>query len=618
MRVPVEFYQQLRDAIPISEIVRRKIALTRKGAEYLGLCPFHHEKSPSFTVNDVKRFYHCFGCNAHGDVIKFIADTEGLIYKNAAIKLAQEKSIPIPKLSKEEEKKYQEADTIYEVMEIANKFFVAQLSDQVRRYLTGRGLSQSTIDKFAIGYAPGGDKLIEFCQKQSIGLELLMKAGLVRKTEEGRIYEIFQQRITFPIKNIYNKIIGFGARTMGAAMPKYLNSPETVIFKKSEVIFAENLSTLPIHRSNYAILVEGYMDVIALHQAGFSQAIASLGTAVTISHLRKLWRTCDEIIICLDGDAAGIKAKSRVIELVLKEVTAEKTISFIELPNNLDPDDFLKQNTPDKFAALIEARTALSQEIWNLETKNKIFVTPEQRAALEEKLASYYTQIENNNLKNKLRYYFKDMVWQNIIQPGRAAAIKTNTGGHKSQNKKGLKLDVQQTYGAKSAGEHLHKAPEYKELEFIEHAICALLIRIILQLPDAKISCENQITFISPLLNDLKDHLLELSQQEPAITQDNLESFVKNAGFYDVYLLLSSPDNVFVAGQIDQKTLEEKYQLVIDWLYKKHYLLMLQKEYIEITQKGDYNITPKLFSYTQEIHKVLSELDQMNQLLQFD
>ncbi|MBP7190396.1 MAG: DNA primase, partial [Rickettsiaceae bacterium] len=333
MRVSGDFFESVRNRVYVSDVVRRNVMLTKRGVEYTGLCPFHDEKSPSFTVNDIKRFYHCFGCGAHGDVIRFVSETSGLSYKDAAIKIAQDNGIEIPKLSPKEEEIYKEIDQIHNVLDLACDFFKKNLTSKALEYLTSRSINSSIISDFSLGFAPSGGALQKYLESKKIPLMMMSKAGLVNKGEDGKLYEIFRDRIIFPIKNIYGKIVGFGGRTISDAMPKYLNSPETIVFKKNETLYGEDKAIGEAYKKGNVIVVEGYMDLIALHSAGFKNSVASLGTAVTSGHISKLWRSADEIIICLDGDAAGIRACSKVIDNVIPEVSYNKKVSFVVLPS---------------------------------------------------------------------------------------------------------------------------------------------------------------------------------------------------------------------------------------------------------------------------------------------
>ena len=278
VKIPLEFYDLIRYQINISDIVRQKVNLNKKGSEYTGLCPFHIEKSPSFTVSDAKKFYHCFGCGAHGDVIKFMSQLSGLSYKEAAIKLANDNNIPLPKLTKEQEHIYEESDEIYNILELAVEFFTNSHNEYTLNYLNKRGIDEKIIQQFSIGFAPGGNKLQQYFDSKSIPLLSLVKAGLAGKREDSRIYEVFHDRIIFPIRNIYSKIVGFGGRVITDIQPKYINSPETLVFKKSDILYGENVAITASYKKNYAIIVEGYLDVIALHKAGYIESLASLVT----------------------------------------------------------------------------------------------------------------------------------------------------------------------------------------------------------------------------------------------------------------------------------------------------------------------------------------------------
>ncbi len=585
MRLPLEFYNHLRNVVRISDIVRLRILLTKKGNEYLGVCPFHDEKTPSFTVNDAKRFYHCFGCGAHGDVIRFVSETHGISYKDSAIKIAEENSIELPKLSPAQERIYEEADQIYSLLELASQFFVSNLSVEARSYLNKRGIEDTTINDFAIGYAPGGGELEKFFEKKSIPLKDLLKSGLFGKKEDGRIYEVFNKRVMFPIRNSYNKIVAFGGRAMGEAMPKYINSPETVVFKKSETMYGENLATSHAYKDNYSILVEGYMDVIALHQAGFKQAVACLGTAVTDSHIQRLWRTSDEIIVCLDGDNAGIRASGRIIDLVIPSINADKFVSFIQLPALLDPDDLIKSSGKASFQKVLTNRIGLSEMIWKKEFQGKNFKTAESRANLEKKLDSYGSLVKDNTLKANFRRYFKDMIWTNIIRK-------------KSSSE----------YEKSSISSEIYVAKKYSEIEFSELAICAFMVKF----PQAILGVAEDIRLVDQELNDFKDWIVEFVNIHVEYVNNTLEEELKNSRFYNTYLVLSGPNNLFLDTSFLNKT-DIDQKLAFELLCKKHYLLLLKQEYVEVSKGGFDDAQSKSFSYLKEIQKISKELNQLSE-----
>ena len=588
MKIPLEFYNHLRDHVRVSDVVRQRLVLTRKGVEYLGICPFHDEKTPSFTVNDAKKFYHCFGCSAHGDVIRFVSETNGISYKESAVKIAGDNGIELPKMSENEERRYEEADHIYGILELATQFFISKLTDDSKKYLDKRGVSLKSIDNFAIGYAPGGGELEKFFKKKSIPLKDLLKAGLVGRKDDGRIYEIFNKRIMFPIKNIYNKIVGFGGRSVGDIMPKYINSPETIIFKKGEVMYGENIATGYSYKDNYSIVVEGYMDVIALHQAGFKHAVASLGTAVTDKHIQKLWRSGDEIIACLDGDSAGLRASAKMIEMALPYITANKSISFVELPTGLDPDDLIKDNGPKAFNQILSKRLGLSEMIWKNEYTGKVFKTAESRAALEQKLNEYCNKIEDKSLRDNFKRYFKDITWNSLVR-------KQSSKNNKENNSK-----------------ELTNAKEYSEIEVLEYSICAFLIKY----PDIINDIEfKEFIFNLELkdtkLNDFKMTILDITLNAEGELAELINTKIKNTSFYDTYLVLSSPDVLFLDIAFLNKNSVDSGR-VFEWLYKKHYLLLLKEEFFNTLKGGIDTAESKSSSYIKEIQKVSKELSQLS------
>lgn len=586
MRLSLEFYNHLRDTVRISDIVRSRILLTKKGNEYLGVCPFHDEKTPSFTVNDIKKFYHCFGCGAHGDVIRFVSETNGISYKDSAIKIAEEHGIELPKLSPIQERAYEEADQVYSILELAAQFFVSNLSLEVKEYLNKRGIEDSTINDFAIGYAPGGGELGKFFEKKSVPLKDLLKSGLFGKKEDGRIYEVFNKRIMFPIRNSYNKMVAFGGRAIGDAMPKYINSPETIVFKKSETMYGENLATSHAYKDNYSILVEGYMDVIALHQAGFKQAVACLGTAVTQNHIQRLWRTSDEIIACLDGDNAGIRASEKIIDLVMPSITADKSVSFVQLPASLDPDDLIKSGGKASFQKVLTNRIGLSEMIWKKEFQGKNFKTAESRANLEKILERYSSLVKDNTLRANFRHYFKDMIWTNLIR--------------KKSSKE---------YEKSSIHSELYVSKKYSEIEFSELAICAFMVKF----PQASLTIAQDLRLVDQELNDFKDWVVEFISINSAECRNiTLEEEVKNSRFYNTYSLLSSPNNLFLDTSLLNKT-DNDQKLAFELLCKKHYLLLLKQEYVEVSKGGFDDVQSKSFSYLKEIQKISKELSQLSE-----
>jgi DNA primase len=594
MIIPLEFYNYLRQQVRTSDIVRQKISLAKKGNEYLGLCPFHSEKTPSFTVNDIKRFYHCFGCSAHGDIIKFVAETSGLAYREAAIKIAEEHSIELPKMTATQKREYEETEQIYTVLELASAYFTNQMTKEVEEYLLARGINNNTKEQFSIGYAPGKGKLIKYFEKKSIDFKILLNSGLVGKKEDGRIYEVFTNRIMFPIRNIYNKVVGFGGRVLGDALPKYINSPETLVFKKSETMYGENIAISASYKKNYSILVEGYMDVIALNQVGLNEAVASLGTSVTEKHLQKLWRSGDEIIICLDGDNAGQRASSRLIDIALSMVAHDKKLSFITLPDSKDPDDIIKSGGIELFNKLISERVDLSKVIWINEYKGKTFSSAESKAELENKLKTICGQIKDNILASNFRRYFKDQMWQVLYN--------NNNRGHNSFKKTNKTTCITNSDDKK-----------YTEMEVLEFSLCSFIIKFPHILKTLKIR-----EFISDLVlssrdfNELKEWYINQLDENNNINEDKVRELVKKTRFYESFLVLSDPNKNFLDTVFIEKN-QDNCELIFDLLRKKHYLLSLKQEYISMINSTKEEVRLKASAYLKEIQETSKELSKLNE-----
>ena len=593
MIIPVEFYNYLRSQLRASDIVKQKVALTRKGNEYLGICPFHSEKTPSFTVNDAKRFYHCFGCGAHGDIIKFVAETTGLSYKEAAIKIAQENSIDLPKMTAAQKEEYDEAEQIYNVLELASAYFTDQINAVVEEYLLARGIDKNITDQFSIGYAPGKGLLIKHFEAKSIPLKILLNSGLVGKKEDGKIYEIFNNRIIFPIRNTYNRIVGFGGRALGDSMPKYINSPETLVFKKSDTMYGENIAISAAYKKNYSIVVEGYMDVIALHKVGINEAVASLGTSVTEKHLQKLWRSGEESIICLDGDSAGQRASRRVIDIALPMVAHDKKISFIMLPGSKDPDEVIKSEGSEFFNRLLVERINLSEAIWLNEYKGKNFSSAESRAVLENQLEAVCLQMKDKVLLANFRRYFKDQLWQNLY------------------SKKGVSKELKKnnkTY-IRNNGEK-----EYTEIEIIELSLCSFIIKFPNLLKIARIKeFVSDLTLLCPDLNEFKEWYISQIDKYDDINENKTKGLAEKTGFYSIFLVLSDPKKIFLDSIFIEKN-KANCELIFDFLTKKYYLLSLKQEYINIINSNKEEVRLKASSYLKEIQKTH---DQLNKLSEF-
>ena len=351
MRYSDDVIEEVRTKNDIVDVVSQYVKLTRKGSSYFGLCPFHNEKTPSFSVTPAKQMYYCFGCGAGGNVFNFIMEYENYTFGEALSHLAQRAGVELPKIeySREAKEKAERKALLLEINKKAAQYFYYQLRREggkaAYQYLTGRGLSEETIKKFGLGYSDKySDDLYKYMKAKGYSDELLRESGLFNADERRGMYDKFWNRVIFPIMDVNNRVIGFGGRVMGDGKPKYLNSPETKIFDKSRNLYGLNVARTT--RKNYLILCEGYMDVISMHQAGFTNAVASLGTALTSGHASLLKRYTEEVLLLYDSDEAGIRAALRAIP-ILREAGVNAKV--VNLKPYKDPDEFIKNMGAEAF-----------------------------------------------------------------------------------------------------------------------------------------------------------------------------------------------------------------------------------------------------------------------------
>ncbi len=413
MAFPPGFLDELRARLSLSDIVGRKVSLKRRsGAEYAGLCPFHNEKTPSFTVNDKKGFFYCFGCHEKGSAIDFVIKTEGLSFPEAVEKLAREVNLPVPRATPAERERADRASTLQQVVEMAAQWYQKQLRLPVGRqgldYLRGRGLSDAVIDQFRLGFAPDSrDGVIAALKRESVPIEKIVEAGLAIQPEDRREpYDRFRGRVMFVINDRRGRAIAFGGRVMGAGEPKYLNSPETPLFHKGANLYCLDLARQAVTKDQPVIVAEGYMDVIALHGAGFSGAVAPLGTALTEGQLAELWKLADEPYLCFDGDNAGRRAMSRAAERALPLLRAGKSLRFLALPAGEDPDSLIRTRGPDALRRTLDLARPLSDVVWEMETAGKSTDTPERRASLQRSVEQRVAEIADPVVRD---YYRTEM-----------------------------------------------------------------------------------------------------------------------------------------------------------------------------------------------------------------
>jgi DNA primase len=381
--IPQAFIQDLLHRVDIVDVVDRHMRLKRAGANYVACCPFHSEKTPSFTVSQTKQFYHCFGCGAHGTAIGFVMEYSGIGFVDAVKELAQGVGMSVPEeRSERSQRRADESEDLHGVLLAAARFYRTALKTAPRAidYLKRRGLSGDIAKRFGIGYAPDNWQNLE-AVFPDYNAKALAAAGLV-KQNEGRRYDLFRDRIMFPIVDVRGNVIGFGGRVLGSGEPKYLNSPETSVFEKGRELYGLYQARRAIRDAGRVLVVEGYMDVVALAQHGVQYAVATLGTATTASHVQKLLRQSEEVVFCFDGDAAGRRAAWRALEVSLADLADGKQVRFLFLPQGEDPDSYVRSRGKEIFEGLLEASTPLSQFLLDELTARVDVHTPEGCAKL--------------------------------------------------------------------------------------------------------------------------------------------------------------------------------------------------------------------------------------------
>jgi DNA primase len=397
-----QWLDELRSRTMLSALIGRTLKITKAGREYKGCCPFHNEKTPSFYVNDDKGFYHCFGCSAHGDAIRWMTDQRGLGFMDAVKELADAAGMEVPAPDPRAQEKAERGTALYDVMTAAQDWFVEQYGGiegaEARAYLKKRGLTDATIRDFGLGFAPDARGKLKSALAR-FGNDKLIESGLLISVEEKEPYDRFRGRLMIPIRDPRGRVIAFGGRILTTGEPKYLNSPDTPLFDKGRTLYNLDRAGPESRKSNRMIVVEGYMDVIALAQAGITDCVAPLGTALTEHQLERLWRMSDAPILCFDGDSAGQKASVRAIGRALPGLAPARSLNFVTLPEGQDPDDLIKASGRGAVDALLAEPEALVDRLWRHELTAEPLATPEAKAGLKRRLTEHAQAIQNSDVR---------------------------------------------------------------------------------------------------------------------------------------------------------------------------------------------------------------------------
>ncbi|CAM8637330.1 DNA primase [Sphingobium sp. AntQ-1] len=419
MSLSPAFLDELRMRTSLSTLIGRTIKVTKAGREYKACCPFHNEKTPSFTINDEKGFYHCFGCGAHGDAIRWMTDQRGLPFMEAVKELAQAAGMDVPAPDPRAAKRAEQAKGLHDAMAAAQGFFEEQLGGidggEARAYLQKRGISDATRRAFGFGFSPDGRGRLKSALKD-FGEPMLVEAGLLidpEALEQGNArkresYDRFRGRLMLPIRDIRGRVIAFGGRILSAGEPKYLNSPDTPLFDKGRTLYNIDRASPASRQTERVIVVEGYMDVIALAQAGFGDAVAPLGTALTEHQIERLWKMVEVPILCFDGDSAGQKAAIRAATRALPLLRPGHSLCFATLPPGKDPDDLLRESGPQAMEAVLKAAEPLIERLWSHELSAMPLDTPEQKAALKQRLRAITDAIAHPDVRAHYAHEFRE------------------------------------------------------------------------------------------------------------------------------------------------------------------------------------------------------------------
>ena len=525
MTLSPAWLDELRARTTLSALIAPSVKLLKAGREFKACCPFHQEKTPSFTVNDEKGFYHCFGCGAHGDAIRFLTDARGMPFMDAVKELAAKAGMEVPAPDPQARDRAERASSLTEVMGAVQSWFAEQLQGiegaEAREYLARRGIDAATVTRFGLGLAPQGRTRLKAALGH-LGEEALVETGMLIKPEEGGdTYDRFRGRLMFPIRDQRGRVIAFGGRILGEGEPKYLNSPDTPLFDKGRTLYNIDRAGPASRTARRLIVVEGYMDVIGLDRAGISEAVAPNGTAVTEGQLERLWRLDPAPILCFDGDSAGRKAAVRAALRALPHIGPDRTLRFVELPAGQDPDDVVRAGGRAAFEALVDKPEPLDERLWRHERDAAPLTTPEARAGLRQRLVEHSQAIPDPALRRLYRDQWLNR-FDSDIAPQRQprGAFRPFKPGSRFTPPDPPTSDTARAIGAGG----------------IDRATARALIVGFAYYPEALPAyCEQlaALPIADPRTARLRDHLVNAAFASAALDRDGLATILADAGAAD-------------------------------------------------------------------------------------
>ena len=533
MALSPQWLDELKARITLSSLIQRDVKLTRAGAEWKACCPFHNEKTPSFYVNDAKGFYHCFGCQKHGSAIDWMMEQRGLEFMDAVKELAAEAGMDVPAPDPREARRAEQRAGLHDVMQAAQDRFAGNLQGatgaRARDYLKSRGFSGHTIDRFGFGYAPDDKGAIKRALEE-FGVPMLVEAGLLIDVEDRDPYDRFRDRLMLPIHDMRGRVIAFGGRIMGAreGTPKYLNSPDTPLFDKGRTLYNLHRAGPASRKTGRLIAVEGYMDVIALADAGIEDAVAPMGTALTEQQIALMWRLVDKPVLCFDGDGAGRRAAMKAITRALPLLKPGHSLQIVQLPTGLDPDDLIKRDGKTAMEKLLEAPRSMLDVIWEHERDAQPLRGPEDKAGLKARLMDHVEAISHPDIKSLYRRELMDLYYAFAFprREFRAGAQKQGLGDY---TRSGARLDPQ-------AAERLRKAAGGAFRDMLAQAVIAGLARHPGEIhlhTDALLQLAASEPKLSPAVNVLLElpEVLEAAGEDAISTSGNLPPAPDNTRF---------------------------------------------------------------------------------------
>ena len=586
-----QFLEELRARTGLADVISRRVKLVKKGREHLGLCPFHKEKTPSFTINEDKGFYHCFGCEAHGSAFDFVMNTEGLTFPEAVEKLAQEAGMEIPRDTPEDRERQQQRQTLFDVTEKAATYFERQLRMPEGKgaldYLKNRGFDDDVIKRFRLGFAPDGRNVLKAALvKDGIEEDLMVAAGLIIKPDDDsrESYDCFRGRVMFPITDQRDRVIAFGGRILGDGEPKYLNSPETPLFHKGRVLYGLKLASGPARKDGTIIVTEGYTDVIALNRARFENAVAPLGTALTEDQIKLLWRVVPEPVLCFDGDAAGQKAAARAAERALPILTSGFGLRFAMLPTDEDPDSLIRSGGRDAMASIIEGALPLSEVLWRMETGGRLPKTPEERAALQKRLRDYVRQINDSTLRSHFSSLFNDRIWS----ASRAGRKASGRGGDWAPS-----MHLEDAAGPKTPVSALERAQK-------------VLLAIIINHPEIFDRVEETLgkfSFGKGRFDGLRQELISVLLKDVEMESDGIKDVLRERGYAESLDVLFRDPLISQNRHINAEATADDYQPL--WNENVEFLKHLENapEVEKVKKTGDAGIAEEDWEQTRALIK---------------